>query len=112
MGKVFLKFDMYYTNCIIIIIIYYKNIILDIKTTVGDGFQFLLVPTESTATPPSDEFDDLLNDSISHTFLDSLIYVMFPVIKIYTVSTHNRDIFVRPKKVSLFWEISLFRFYI
>ena len=79
MGKVFLKFDMYYTNCIIIIIIYYKNIILDIKTTVGDGFQFLLVPTESTATPPSDEFDDLLNDSISHTFLDSLIYVMFPV---------------------------------
>ena len=58
---------------------YYKNIILDIKTTVGDGFQFLLVPTESTATPPSDEFDDLLNDSISHTFLDSLIYVMFPV---------------------------------
>ena len=26
----------------------------------------------------------------------------------YTVPTHNSDIFVRPKKVSLFWEMSLF----
>ena len=52
---------------------------LDIKEDVSQGYKFLLVPTESTSPSPSDEFDDLLNDSISHTFLDSLIYVMFPV---------------------------------
>ena len=30
-----------------------------------------------------------------------------PFLIVQTVATHNSDIFLRPKKVSLFWEMSL-----
>ena len=40
-----------------------------------EGYEFVLKPIESK----TEVYDDLLNDSISHKFLDSLLYVMLPV---------------------------------
>ena len=41
-------------------------------------------------------------------FISVYQILMLPLVTINTVHTHNSDLFVRPKNMSLFWEISLF----
>jgi len=41
-----------------------------------DGYEFVLKPIDETKP---EVYDDLLNDQMTHKFLDSLLYVMLPV---------------------------------